>query len=167
MHFTSTDGGELPTDYAFTGIDGGVHTFTNDFSLDTSGSQTITAADLANSDIVGSTSVMVTAPEFLPIYKTQDIGIAENAGMVSTDSIFVASDVRGGDSIILEVVEDGPPGAVVTVTDSAGNAYNKDAESAVRISAAGGSVRTQIFSAIDAKAAKCRPIDFHQFQRPS
>jgi hypothetical protein len=55
---TSTDSAAtLPADYTFTAADHGRHTFTVTFG--TSGSQTVTATDKADSTITGSSTVMV------------------------------------------------------------------------------------------------------------
>lgn len=46
VQFTSTDGSaDLPGDYVFNGGDAGIHTFTNGATLNTAGTQTITATD--------------------------------------------------------------------------------------------------------------------------
>ncbi len=59
VQLTSTDPyAVLPASYTFTDDDAGVHTFT--IQLETGGTQTITATDVANQSIAGSTSVTVT-----------------------------------------------------------------------------------------------------------
>ena len=64
VHFSSTDSNAsvvLPADYTFVpGSDAGVHVFTGGVKLITSGSQTVTAADSANS-LSGNVTVTVTA----------------------------------------------------------------------------------------------------------
>lgn len=61
VHFTSSDGSAtLPANYTFAGGDAGVHTFS--VTLQTSGSQSVTATDVATSSINGSASVQVLAP---------------------------------------------------------------------------------------------------------
>ena len=63
VHFTSSDtasGVSLPGDYSFVAGDNGVHTFSNGVTLQTAGSQTVTATDA--SSITGSASVNVVAP---------------------------------------------------------------------------------------------------------
>jgi hypothetical protein len=53
VHFTSSDGKALlPADYTFTAADGGTHTFTA--TLETAGSQTITATDTVTASLTGS-----------------------------------------------------------------------------------------------------------------
>jgi hypothetical protein len=60
VHFTSTDSqAMLPTNYTFTAADNGVHTFTNGVTLNTTGSQAVTATDTVTSLITGSATVSV------------------------------------------------------------------------------------------------------------
>jgi hypothetical protein len=62
VHFTSSDpAATLPADYTFIATDGGVHDFTNGFTLRTAGSQTVTATDTVASSITGSASLNVSA----------------------------------------------------------------------------------------------------------
>ena len=61
VHFTSSDGlATLPANYAFTGLDAGVHAFS--VTLVTSGTQSVTATDTVTSTINGSANVQVLAP---------------------------------------------------------------------------------------------------------
>ncbi|MFN8473344.1 MAG: choice-of-anchor Q domain-containing protein [Anaerolineae bacterium] len=63
VHFTSSDGAAvLPADYAFTAADAGAHTFTLGVTLNTLGSQSVTATDTSNSNVTGSASVNVVRP---------------------------------------------------------------------------------------------------------
>jgi beta-lactamase superfamily II metal-dependent hydrolase len=59
VHFTSTASGTLPSDYTFTGGDNGTHTFTNEFTLNTGGAQSITATDTFNGSITGTANLTV------------------------------------------------------------------------------------------------------------
>lgn len=60
IHFTSTDGAAtLPLNYTFTGSDAGVHTFTGGVTMRTTGSQIVTAIDIADATINGSKGVTV------------------------------------------------------------------------------------------------------------
>jgi hypothetical protein len=60
IHFTSTDGAAtLPLNYAFTGADAGVHTFTGGITMRTTGVQVVTATDIADATINGSQGVTV------------------------------------------------------------------------------------------------------------
>jgi hypothetical protein len=62
VHFTSSDGqASLPADYAFGSADNGVHTF--NATLNTGGSQSLTATDTASASITGSqTGIAVYLP---------------------------------------------------------------------------------------------------------
>jgi hypothetical protein len=58
-HFTSSDGAAvLPTDYTFTKVDAGSHTFS--VTLKTSGNKSVTATDVVNGSFTGSASVAVS-----------------------------------------------------------------------------------------------------------
>jgi hypothetical protein len=60
IHFTSSDGSAvLPGNYTFTGADNGKHKFTNGLTLNTTGSQSVTATDTGHSSITGSQTVTV------------------------------------------------------------------------------------------------------------
>ena len=61
IHFTSSDSAAvLPGDYTFTGTDAGSHKFTNGLTLNTTGSQSVTATDNSHSSITGSQTVTVS-----------------------------------------------------------------------------------------------------------
>jgi hypothetical protein len=60
VHFHATDAAAaLPSDYTFTAQDAGSHTFTNGVTLDSAGSQTLSATDAATASIMGSLGVTV------------------------------------------------------------------------------------------------------------
>src|SRR5215471_5871860 len=60
VHFTSSDSAAvLPANYTFTSSDQGVHVF--NVTLQTSGSQTITATDTGTSSITGQATVSVSS----------------------------------------------------------------------------------------------------------
>jgi autotransporter-associated beta strand protein len=61
VHLTTSDpkGNFNPPNYTFTAADQGVHTF--QATLDTAGSQTLTATDTGNSSLTGMTSILVNA----------------------------------------------------------------------------------------------------------
>ena len=64
VHFTSTDPTALlPANYPFAGVDAGSHPFSITFR--TSGSQAVTATDVATSSISGSQTVTVGASQLL------------------------------------------------------------------------------------------------------
>jgi DNA/RNA endonuclease G (NUC1)/fibronectin type 3 domain-containing protein len=60
VHFTSSSAGMLPADYTFVGGDNGSHTFS--VTLDSPGSQTITATDTVTASITGTASTIVVCP---------------------------------------------------------------------------------------------------------
>ena len=60
IHFTSSDGeAVLPGTYTFSGADAGTHKFTNGVTLNTAGSQSVTATDNSHSSITGTQTVSV------------------------------------------------------------------------------------------------------------
>ena len=61
IHFTSSDGEAVlpPGNYTFSGADAGTHKFTNGVTLNTAGSQSVTATDNSHSSITGSQTVTV------------------------------------------------------------------------------------------------------------
>jgi hypothetical protein len=64
VHFTSSDPSlsiVLPADYTFLGGDAGTHTFTNQFTLKTTGNQTVTATDTVTSSITGTSGGITVA----------------------------------------------------------------------------------------------------------
>ncbi|HMC69504.1 MAG TPA: hypothetical protein VKJ07_10140, partial [Mycobacteriales bacterium] len=60
VHFTSSSAGTLPADYTFVAGDNGAHTFS--VTLDSPGTQTITATDTSTASITGSASTTVICP---------------------------------------------------------------------------------------------------------
>jgi hypothetical protein len=61
VSFSSSDASaSLPATFTFTALDQGVHTFANALVLRTTGRQTVTVTDTANSSLVGSATVTVT-----------------------------------------------------------------------------------------------------------
>jgi len=62
VRFASTDAqAGLPADYAFKAADAGTHTFTGGVVLQTTGVQTVSAADIADQTVTGSRTVTVVA----------------------------------------------------------------------------------------------------------
>ena len=61
IHFTSSDGEAVlpPGNYTFSGADAGTHKFTNGVTLNTAGSQSVTATDNSHSSITGTQTVSV------------------------------------------------------------------------------------------------------------
>jgi glycosidase len=85
VRITSTDGQAmlngvpLPTTYAFTSADNGVHTFT--VTLKTAGSQTVTVTDQANGSLTATTSAIAVTPgPFLNTYAVTTNGPIFDAG---------------------------------------------------------------------------------------
>jgi hypothetical protein len=63
VHFTSSDPqASLPADYIFKASDAGVHTFSNGATLQTQGTQTITATDTVHNSITGSGTILIAPP---------------------------------------------------------------------------------------------------------
>ncbi|MBV9069810.1 MAG: lamin tail domain-containing protein [Acidobacteria bacterium] len=60
VHFTSSSAGTLPADYTFVAGDSGTHTFS--VTLNSPGSQTITATDTVTASITGTASTTVVCP---------------------------------------------------------------------------------------------------------
>jgi predicted outer membrane repeat protein len=83
MAFTSTDtAASLPGNYTFTAADAGSHLFTA--TLNTVGSQTITATDSANSLTVTTGSIAVSIPNLVVTTSADDAGTASNCTKQST-----------------------------------------------------------------------------------
>lgn len=60
VHFTSSDSAAtLPIDYTFTATDAGSHTFTDGITLNTAGTQTITATATFAHSITGTATITV------------------------------------------------------------------------------------------------------------
>jgi len=65
VHFTSSDGGAtLPSDYTFVGGDNGSHTFTDEVTLVTAGTQSVDVNDTLTTSATGSADVDVSAVGF-------------------------------------------------------------------------------------------------------
>ena len=66
VHFTSSDpGAALPNDYTFAPADAGIHTFAGGVTFVHQGTQSVTATDTANSNIMGSGSVALNGVLFV------------------------------------------------------------------------------------------------------
>ena len=77
IHFTSSDPqAMLPANYTFTTADAGVHTFTG--TLNTVGTQSITATDSVTATITGSTSVTVNPSGTSAVFIKQDANTQGN-----------------------------------------------------------------------------------------
>ena len=63
VHFSSNDPlASLPGDYTFTGGDAGVHTFTNAYTLLTTGARTVTATDTISPAVNGTSAFITVTP---------------------------------------------------------------------------------------------------------
>jgi hypothetical protein len=63
VHFNSSDAAAtLPADYTFTAADNGLHTFAGGVTMQTAGTQTITATDTGNSAFTSTMSLSVVSP---------------------------------------------------------------------------------------------------------
>ncbi|MGD0830537.1 MAG: Ig-like domain repeat protein [Terracidiphilus sp.] len=77
VQFSSSDvAASLPANYTFTGGDAGVHTFTA--TLNTVGSQSITATDAANSLTATVSNIAVSVPNLVVTTASDDAGTAGN-----------------------------------------------------------------------------------------
>ncbi|MFB9262433.1 Ig-like domain repeat protein [Bradyrhizobium erythrophlei] len=87
VHFTSTDGSAiLPTNYFFTPADAGVHTFSA--TLNTSGSQTVTATDTVSSSITGqSGTISVSSSADLSVTKSGPASVLQGQNATYTITV--------------------------------------------------------------------------------
>jgi hypothetical protein len=96
VHFSSTDGAaSLPGDYTFVAADKGKHTFS--VTLNTAGSQKITATDTTIGSIKGKAAVTVTAPAAAPAPAQAPSGGGSGrraAGSTASDSTTTATQDR-------------------------------------------------------------------------
>jgi hypothetical protein len=85
IHFSSSDGGAvLPSDYEFTAGDGGTHSFTGGVTLNSAGSQDVTATDTADSGITGSQSVTVDDTLYVDTVTGADANVGSKAAPLKT-----------------------------------------------------------------------------------
>ena len=89
VHFTSTDGqAVLPADYTFTAADQGKHTFQVTFK--TTGAQSVSVTDTANSSLKASANVSVTSSAQLVVIsglsQSATAGTAQSVTITVTDS---------------------------------------------------------------------------------
>jgi hypothetical protein len=101
-HFGSTDGqAALPGDYPFTLGDAGTHTFPGGFTLQTAGSQTVTAADTGTGSLTGSASVAVTpavADHLLFLQQPTDTAAGQALGPVIVAVVDAFGNVEASDN---------------------------------------------------------------------
>ena len=103
VHLASSDGlAVLPADYTFVAADAGTHTFP--VTLNTTGSQTITATDTRAAGFVGSASISVTGAPDLTVSKTHTGNFTQSQS--------------GTYTITVSNIGQGPTSAKITATDS-------------------------------------------------
>ncbi len=129
LAFTSSDGAWLaPSNYAFTGADAGVHTFTNAYTLKTSGSQTVTATDTGTPAITG-TSAPITVNAAPPSTALSTIVAAPGsivANGTSTSTVTVQLEDAFGNHVTSSggtVALATTSGSLSAVTDHANGTY--------------------------------------------
>lgn len=100
VHFASTDGlAVVPADYTFTVADNGVHVFS--VTLNTPGSQTITATDTANSPITGSSGPISVASPPPPVVQITDNETVTVSDTESFPDVFDAEAVHVADAVFV------------------------------------------------------------------
>lgn len=94
IYFTSSDGQvTLPSDYTFVSGDAGTHTFTSGVTLDTSGTQSITATDATHSLSGSWNNITITAGSATSVVLS---GVANPATAGNgSDAVVIAKDVYG------------------------------------------------------------------------
>jgi hypothetical protein len=136
----------LPADYTFTGGDAGTHTFTNGFTLQTAGGQTVTVKDNANATITLTRNVIV--------------GPSTPTGVIATattlSNVNVSWTPVGG--LTYEVVR-ASAGPYATLTTNAANPYPDGTVTAgtsyvYKVRAIDASLRVSPFSTPDAATTK-------------
>ena len=109
VHFTSTDGLAVsPADYTFTAADNGTHVFSG--TLNTSGSQTITATDTASATITGISNAITVSSSAPP----PPVQIMDNETITVTDTesfpdVFDAETVHVADAVAVAPLTVIPP----------------------------------------------------------
>jgi subtilase family serine protease len=94
VHFLSSDpGAGLPADYTFMTADGGTHTFSG-VTLQTPGSQTITATDKGIGSITGNVTVTVNAAPSASVLVVSGFPTSVTAGAAATFTV-TATDANG------------------------------------------------------------------------
>jgi hypothetical protein len=149
IHFTATDGAAtLPLDYTFIAGDAGAHTFAGGFTLQTPGSQVVTATDTVATTIAGSRGVVVGPPT-----PTGLLATAASAGQIN-----LSWNPSAGATQYEIVRAAAPGGAYATLTTTASTSYPDIAVSAgsayvYKVRALDSSSRPSPFSAPDAATA--------------
>jgi alpha-tubulin suppressor-like RCC1 family protein len=85
IHFTSSDTqASLPADYAFVAADAGSHTFS--VTLETAGTQSVTATDTATQSLTGSV-VQTVVPAGLAVYGMTTPRVADSTGSIRVTAL--------------------------------------------------------------------------------
>ncbi|HVC98929.1 MAG TPA: hypothetical protein VND64_35015 [Pirellulales bacterium] len=111
VHFTTTDtatGAAVPADYMFSAGDHGIHFF--QMTLDTTGSETVTATDTATSSITGSVTVTVNPAQ-----------VATHFGLFAPSQVIVGQ-ATSVEVVALDAANHRVAGYTGTVDVSAGDA---------------------------------------------
>lgn len=117
VHFTSSDArAALPADYTFVSGDNGSHTFSAGVTLNTIGTQSITASNLALASFIGTQSGILVnpAPADRLVFSTQP-GSATYGSLLTPQPMVVSQDAFGNNSTVGLGVS-----KLVTVTLSSG-----------------------------------------------
>jgi beta-lactamase superfamily II metal-dependent hydrolase/fibronectin type 3 domain-containing protein/DNA/RNA endonuclease YhcR with UshA esterase domain len=148
VHFTSSSSGTLPADYTFTGGDSGSHTFS--VTLHDTGSQTITATDMATASITGSANVTVGCAPPPPVaatinaaaqvcaFSSGNTATASAAGATHYQWSIVNGSINAGQGTSSIQYTAGGSGQVqltVAVTNAAGCSVASDGHATVNIRA--------------------------------
>jgi Cadherin-like len=87
-HFTSTDGAAvLPANYTFVLGDAGVHMFTNQITLKTAGTQTITVTDTVTSSLTGAQSGITVNPNVATNVVVSGFPASQTAGTAGSITV--------------------------------------------------------------------------------
>jgi hypothetical protein len=101
VHFTSSDlQAVLPSDYTFSAVDQGTHVFSN-VTLNTAGSQTITATDTANASITGNSGQISVASPPPPVVQITDNEAINVSDAESFPDVFDAEAVHVTDAVFV------------------------------------------------------------------
>jgi hypothetical protein len=98
VQLSSTDPNAVfQSSYTFTATDHGKHVFT--FTLNTTGTQTVTVKDQLNGAVIGSVKVTVTSPSPAPLLAVRPPGSAESYPAARTEDESSAATAAASDSI--------------------------------------------------------------------
>jgi hypothetical protein len=102
VHFNSSDGqAVLPSDYAFTSDDAGLHTFSGGVTLKTAGNQSVTATDTSTGSITASATVSVNpaaADHLLFLQQPTDTAAGQTLGPVMVEVVDAFGNVETSDN---------------------------------------------------------------------